>query len=69
MINTHLKRSPVYHKETVRRCLTAEFWVLGGKNKSLRDDVEVFEAVGLLHPLDVFIQAVFARQFVRPGGG
>lgn len=29
--------------------------------------MEVFEAVSLLHSLDVFIQTVFARQFVRPG--
>lgn len=29
--------------------------------------MEVFEAVSLLHSLDVFIQAVFARQFIRPG--
>lgn len=29
--------------------------------------MEVFEAVGLLHSLDVFIQAIFARQFIRPG--
>ena len=44
--------------------LTAELLVLGGKHKRLRDDVEVFEAVSLLHPLDVFIQSVFASQFI-----
>lgn len=46
------------------RCLTAEFLVLRGEDKSLRNDVEVFEAVGLLHSLDVFIETVFARQFI-----
>lgn len=46
--------------------LTAEFLVLGGKHKGLRNNVEVFEAVSLLHPLDVLIQTVFARQFIRP---
>lgn len=47
--------------------LTAEFLVLRGKHESLWDDVEVFEAVRLLHSLDVFVQAIFPRQFVRPG--
>lgn len=47
--------------------LTAEFLVLVGKHKSLWNDVEVLQSVSLLHSLDVFVQAVFARQFVRPG--
>lgn len=29
--------------------------------------MEVFEAVSLLHSLDVFIETVFSRQFVGPG--
>ena len=47
--------------------LTAEFLELRGEHEGLRDDVEVFEAVHLLHPLDVFVQPVFAGQFVRSG--
>jgi len=41
--------------------LTAELLVLRGKHEGLRNDMEVFEAVGLLHSLDVFIETVFAR--------
>lgn len=29
--------------------------------------MEVLQSVSLLHSLDVFVEAVFARQFVRPG--
>lgn len=47
--------------------LTAEFVVFRWKHERLRNNVEVFEAVGLLHSLDVFVQTIFARQFVRPG--
>ena len=39
-------------------------WYSEGSTKGLRDDVEVFKAVSLLHPLDVFIQPVFKRQFI-----
>ena len=46
--------------------LTAEGLVLGGQHKGLRDDVEVLEAVRLLHALDVLVQAVLARQLVGP---
>lgn len=48
------------------QCLTAELLVLRGEHKSLGDDVKVFDAVHLLHPLDVFVQAILPRQFVRP---
>lgn len=47
--------------------LTAEFLILVGKHKGLWNDVEVLQSVSLLHSLDVFVEAVFARQFVRPG--
>lgn len=40
--------------------LTAEFLALRGKHKGLRNYMEVFEAISLLHPLDVFIEMVFA---------
>lgn len=50
------------------RCpLTAEFLVLCRKHKGLGYDVEVFKAVGLLHPLDVFVEPVFPCELVRPG--
>lgn len=46
------------------RYLTAEFLILRGKHKGLRNNMEVFEAMSLLHPLDIFIETVFARQFI-----
>lgn len=49
-----------------RGALTAELLVLGGQHEGLRDDVEVLEAVRLLHALDVLVQAVLARQLVGP---
>lgn len=51
------------------RRLTAELLVLRGKHKGLGNNVEVFEAISLLHPLDVFIETVFSGQFIRPGNG
>lgn len=47
--------------------LTAEFLVLGRKHKGLGYDVEVLKAMGLLHPLDVFVEPVFPCELVRPG--
>ena len=47
--------------------LTAEVLVFRRKHKGLRNNVEVFKAVSLLHSLDVFVQAIFARQFIWPG--
>lgn len=63
MINTTLLRPTEWNG----RHLTAEFLVLRGKHKGLRNDMEVFEAVSLLHSLDVFIETVFSRQFIWPG--
>lgn len=47
--------------------LTAEFLVLGRKHEGLGYNVEVLKAVGLLHPLDVFVEPVFPRELERPG--
>lgn len=73
MFRTYNRNMLIYNKGrsaltgSGERCLTAEFLVLRGKHKGLRNNMEVFEAMSLLHSLDVFIQAVFACQFIWPG--
>lgn len=46
------------------RILTTEFLVFRWKHEGLRNNVEVFQAVGLLHSLDVFIKSILASQFI-----
>lgn len=45
--------------------LTAELLILGRKKEGLWYDVKVVKAVGLLPPLDVFVETIFPGQLVR----
>lgn len=37
-----------------------EFCILSWQEKGLREDVECFESMSVLHPNDVFVQSVLA---------
>lgn len=44
---------------------TAEFLVLTGHNKRLRDKIEIFQTFRMLHPLNVLIQSILTCQLIR----
>lgn len=43
----------------------AELLVFRGHDEGLRDEIEIPQAFRVLHPLDVLVETVFSRQFVR----